>query len=84
MKIEILGPGCPKCKKLYESALEAAKSLPAGIEIEKVEDIAIIMQRGMWSTPGLTVDGKVVSQGRILSPKEIIQIVQNHLPKENT
>jgi len=84
MKVEILGPGCPKCKKLYESALEAAKSLPAGIKIEKVEDIGRMMQVGMWSSPGMAVDGKVVSQGRILSPKEIIQIVQNHLPKENT
>jgi small redox-active disulfide protein 2 len=82
MKIEILGPGCPKCRKLYESALEAKKDLPPGIEIEKVEDINRIMHLDMWSTPGLAVDGHVVSRGQVLSAKEIVRVLQNHLTKE--
>ena len=79
MKIEILGSGCPKCRKLYENAMEAGKQFPEGVEIVKVEDILRIAQLGMWSTPGIAVDGKLVAQGRLLSVPEMAQIIVNHL-----
>jgi small redox-active disulfide protein 2 len=75
-KIQILGTGCPKCKKLTENAEAAAKA--AGIEftIEKVTDINEIMKFGVMMTPGLAVDGKVKSVGKVLSIDELKKLLQ--------
>ena len=71
MKIEILGMGCPKCKKLYENAQAAVKELGIEAEVSKVEDIAKITGYGIMTTPALVVDGSVKSAGRIPAPDEI-------------
>lgn len=71
MKISILGTGCPKCKKLAESAEAAAKELGIEYELEKVTDLNAIMGFGVMLTPALAVDGKVVSSGKALSADEI-------------
>ena len=70
-KIQILGTGCPKCKKLAENAEAAANA--AGIEcaIEKVTDINEIMKFGVMMTPALAVDGQVKVVGKVPSPDEI-------------
>jgi small redox-active disulfide protein 2 len=69
--IQILGTGCPKCRKLTEMAEEAAKS--AGIEytIEKVTDINAIIGFGVMATPALVVDGEVRVSGRVPSIDEL-------------
>ncbi|MBM3308042.1 MAG: TM0996/MTH895 family glutaredoxin-like protein [Candidatus Eisenbacteria bacterium] len=71
MKIQVLGTGCPKCKKLEENARAAAEQLGGGFEIEKVTKINDIMGFGVMVTPGLAVDGKVKSSGKVLSVEEI-------------
>ena len=71
MKIQILGTGCPKCKKLAENAEAAAKELGVECEIEKVTDINEIMKFGVMMTPALAVDGEVKSVGKVLSVDEI-------------
>ena len=71
MKIEILGMGCPKCKKLYENAQTAVKELGVQAEITKVEDIQKIMDYGLMVTPAITINGEVKAAGRIPSPDEI-------------
>ncbi|MEW6515334.1 MAG: thioredoxin family protein [candidate division FCPU426 bacterium] len=73
MKIEILGTGCPKCKKLTELATEAVKELGIAAEISKVEKINDIMNYGVMVTPALVVDGKVRVAGRMPSKEEIRQ-----------
>lgn len=70
-KVQILGPGCAKCKTLLEHTEAAAKALGISIELEKVTDLATIMRFGVMTTPALVVDGKVVSSGRVLSPDDI-------------
>ena len=70
-KIQILGPGCPKCKKLTENAESAAKELGIAYEIEKVTDINEIMKFGVMMTPALAIDGQVKSVGKVISPDEI-------------
>lgn len=70
-KIQILGGGCPKCKKLAENAEAAAKNLGIEYEIEKVTDIHQIVAYGVMITPGLVVDGEVKSSGKVLSAGEI-------------
>lgn len=70
-KIQILGTGCPKCKKLTELTEQAAKSLGIECEIEKVSDVRDIMKLGVMMTPGLAVDGEVKFVGRVPSVDEI-------------
>ncbi len=70
-KIQILGTGCPKCKKLTENAEAAAKMLGIEYEIQKVTDINDIMKFGVMLTPALVVDGQVKVVGKVLSPDEI-------------
>ena len=71
MKIQILGTGCPKCKKLAENAEAAAKALGLEYTIEKVTDINQIMAFGVMMTPALIIDGQVKVVGKAPSPDEI-------------
>ncbi len=75
-KIQILGTGCPKCKKLAENAEIAAKTLGIEYEIEKVTDINEIMKFGVIMTPALVVDDEVKFVGKMLSPDEIKGLLQ--------
>ena len=70
-KLQILGTGCPKCKKLAENAEAAAKALGIEYAIEKVTDINEIMKFGVMMTPALAVDGQVKVVGKVPSPEEI-------------
>ena len=70
-KIQILGTGCPKCKKLAENAEAAAGELGAEVEIEKVTEINEIMKFGVMMTPALAIDGQVKAVGKVPSPDEI-------------
>lgn len=72
MKIEILGTGCAKCKKLYENAVDAVKQSGKEAEVLKVEEIQKIVAYGVMSTPALVVDGVVKTAGKLVSPQEII------------
>ncbi|MEJ2702614.1 MAG: thioredoxin family protein [Sedimentisphaerales bacterium] len=64
-KIQILGTGCPKCKKLAENAEAAAKGLGVECEIEKVTQINDIMKFGVMVTPALAIDGQVKVTGKV-------------------
>ena len=74
-KLQILGTGCPKCKKLAESAEAAAKALGIEYTIEKVTDINEIMKFGVIMTPALAIDGEVKSVGKVLSTDEIKELL---------
>lgn len=73
--LQILGTGCPKCKKLAENTEAAAKRLGTPYRMEKVTDILKIMEFGVMMTPALAVDGVVKISGKISSPEEIEQIL---------
>jgi len=75
-KIQILGTGCPKCKKLTENAEAAAKELGVEYEIEKVTDISKIMDFGVMMTPALAVDGEVKVVGKVASIEEIKEFIK--------
>lgn len=70
-RIEILGSGCAKCKKLYETTQQAVSELGLEAELVKVEDIQKIIAYGVLMTPGLVVDGKVKSVGKLPSLAEL-------------
>jgi len=64
-KLQILGTGCPKCKKLAENTETAAKALGIEYSIEKITDIDKIMDFGVMMTPALAVDGVVKVVGKV-------------------
>ena len=70
-KLQILGTGCPKCKKLAENAEAAAKALGIEYTLEKVTNINDIMKFGVMMTPALAVDGAVKVAGRVPGMEEI-------------
>jgi small redox-active disulfide protein 2 len=70
-KIQVLGTGCPKCKKLAENVQTAAKDADIECEIVKVTDINEIMKFGVMITPALVIDGQVKVVGKVPSPDEI-------------
>lgn len=74
-KIEILGTGCPKCKKLIEQVQIAANELNLECQIEKVEDIQKIMAHGVMMTPALVVDGQVKVTGKVPSVDELKKLI---------
>jgi small redox-active disulfide protein 2 len=75
-KIQILGTGCAKCNELAANAREAAQSLGEKVEFEKVTTINEIMKFGVMTTPGLAIDGQVVSQGKVLKPEQIVKFLR--------
>ena len=72
MKIEILGTGCPKCRKLYENAKEAVMKTGVEAEITKVTDIADISGYGVMLTPALVIDGEVKASGKVPTADNIM------------
>ena len=72
--IEVLGSGCKKCDTLYDNVLIAIDSLggAAGCSVKKRTDIVYFREKGVAVTPGLIIQGQVVSTGRVLTPDQIL------------
>lgn len=69
--IEVLGSGCANCHRLAANATEAATIAGVEAEVIHVTDMREIARRGVMSTPGLVIDGTLVSAGRIPSAGDI-------------
>jgi small redox-active disulfide protein 2 len=69
--IEVLGPGCNNCKRVEAAAREAVAMAGVEAEIRHVTDYAEIAAKGVMNTPGLIIDGKIVSTGRVPSAGDI-------------
>ena len=69
--VEVLGPGCANCRRVEANAREALAIAGVEAEILHVTDYREIAARGVLSTPGLVIDGRVVSTGRIPSAADI-------------
>jgi small redox-active disulfide protein 2 len=74
-KLQILGTGCPKCRKLAENAEAAAQDLGIEYEIEKVTDINEIMKFGVMVTPAMAIDGQVKVAGKVPAVGEIKEML---------
>jgi len=70
-KIEILGTGCAKCKRLFANAEQAVKDLKITAEVVRVDDIGEIVGRGIMLPPALFINGEVRAEGRIPDVNEI-------------
>lgn len=76
MIIKILGSGCPNCKMLEANTRKALEVKGLQADVLKVTDYADISTYGIMRTPGLVIDEKVMSAGRVLSPQEISRILE--------
>lgn len=76
MNIKILGSGCKNCQKLADNVEKALNKLEINAKVEHITDLAKISSYGVMLTPALMVDEKIVSSGQVLSPKEIVKILE--------
>ena len=76
MKIEILGTGCAKCRRLEENVRKAVKEAGVQAEIVKVEDLDAIIGRGVMMTPALLIDGQPRAVGRVPGLEEIKRMIK--------
>jgi small redox-active disulfide protein 2 len=74
-KLQVLGPGCPKCEELAKRTDQAAKALGVEYELEKVKDLNQMMAMGVFMTPALVVDGEVKVVGKVPSEEDIKKMI---------
>jgi small redox-active disulfide protein 2 len=79
LTIKVLGSGCANCKRVEQIAQKVVADLAIEAEVVKVTDYAEIMKYNILSTPGLVINGKIVSSGRIPTPAEVTTFVTNAL-----
>jgi small redox-active disulfide protein 2 len=77
LEVKVLGPGCPNCHKLYERAAKVLSMLGLAADLEAVEDPKEIAASGVMSTPGLMINGKVVSLGKVPSEVQLEQWIKS-------
>ncbi len=70
-QVKVLGTGCPKCTKLAEMVTKISKDQSLDIELTKVTDMNEIIKYGVMMTPGLVIDEKVISSGKLPSEDEL-------------
>ncbi|MBN1368900.1 MAG: TM0996/MTH895 family glutaredoxin-like protein [Dehalococcoidaceae bacterium] len=76
MNIKVLGPGCAKCHKLNQLVKEALDDLKMEADLEYIQDMSKIMEYPILTTPGLVINEKVVSAGRVPSKQDIISMIE--------
>lgn len=79
LQIKVLGPGCPNCEKVEAAAKKAVANFGVEANIEKVTDYEQIMSYNVMATPGLVINEKLVSAGRIPGDSEVMSWVANAL-----
>ena len=75
VSIKVLGSGCKSCHQLYENTKEAVKSAGLSVEVEYITDLEKIMEYGVMSMPGLVVNEKVISMGKVLKTSEVEKLL---------
>lgn len=75
-KLQILGSGCPKCKKLAENVEAAAQAIGLEYELEKVTDVNEIISFGVAVTPALAIDGDVKFAGKLVGVEDLKTLLQ--------
>ena len=77
-KIEILGPGCTRCKETFRVVQHVVEQEGLDIEVVKEESIERMMALGIMATPGIAIDGVIVVSGRIPKADEVRKLLARH------
>ncbi len=72
MKIEILGPGCPKCAKTTEMIEKIIREAGVEADVQHITDINAIVDRGVMMTPAVIIDGQIKVEGKIPSEQQVL------------
>ena len=83
IKIQVLGSGCPTCKKLYELTKEAIVEINFNVDVEYVTDIQKIVAMGVMQSPVLAINGKPIMTGSIFDKEKIKELIKNWCEKDN-
>jgi small redox-active disulfide protein 2 len=80
IRIEVLGPGCKNCDDLYNNVRKAVEKTGAldMVKLEKKQDIDYFIKMGVFSTPALVIEGKVVSTSRVLNLDQIVDLLRKY------
>ncbi len=76
MDIKVLGTGCAKCRAVEKTVREVVVELGLDARVEEVKDMARILEYKVMMTPGLVIDGKVVSSGRVPSKSDVKKLIE--------
>ena len=76
MKIEVLGPGCPRCRETEQRVINALAKSGKDAEVSHVTDIKEIAQRGVMFTPAVAIDGELKITGKVPTEAEIIKLLE--------
>jgi small redox-active disulfide protein 2 len=76
LTIKVFGPGCANCRKLEEISKKCLADAGVEGEVVKVTSTQEIVDAGVLRTPGLAIDGKLVSTGRIPAPESVLQWIR--------
>jgi small redox-active disulfide protein 2 len=79
MEIRILGPGCPRCDEVEKRSIKALAELNVAADVQKITDLKKITEYKIMGTPGLIINGKIKSSGRIPSMDEIKNWIQEEI-----
>ena len=77
--IKVYGSGCANCKKLEQMCIDALQELNINATVEKVNDLQEIMKTGILSTPGLEINGKIISSGKLPTKSTLIHWIQENI-----
>ncbi len=83
MKIEVMGPGCARCRATEENVRKALASLGVEAEVAHVYEVKEYARRGVLLTPALAIDGNVVIQGRVPEVAEVTSVVAETLARSS-
>jgi len=81
LKIEVLGPGCPKCDDTSERVRQILQEMKIQAELVEVTDVFEIIDRGVSLTPALIIDGQLIFQGKVPTREQITSILRKHQSK---
>jgi small redox-active disulfide protein 2 len=74
--IKVLGPGCAKCKNLEKNVRDAIAKLSGEYKVEKIEDFQEMAKYGLLSSPGLVIDEKLISAGKVQSVEDLVELLK--------
>ncbi len=79
MEIKVIGPGCRNCKNLLAIVKQVVRDTGIEAEVIYLTDMADVMKTGIMQTPGLMINGKIKTVGRVPGLKEIKQFISEEM-----